>query len=146
MKQPNVVEQTGIGLAVLLDGFFALGKIYQNIGFYIVAKPAVNAEKFLAMQYQLLINSIEEALGVAEVVNSVENIGFACSIGPGDAIQSASELNKPFCVVFVVEELKPKQLHVAKVNLCHRSLPHKLSQLKALILVRIVAIFPYIEP
>jgi hypothetical protein len=75
-----------------------------------------------------LIYAIEETFGVAQVKNSIEYVRFSASVRTGNAVQTASELNKPLVVVFVVEELKPLQLHNAKVNSANFSLPHKLSQ------------------
>jgi hypothetical protein len=64
---------------------------------------------------QLLIYSIKKTLGIGQVVNRVQNIGFSAAIGTCNAIDAIAKLQVLFFVVLKIKELQPANMHTAKL-------------------------------
>ena len=75
-----MVEQSGIGLVILFDAFFATFKLNQDIGRRFPFKMAFDGKKRRIMFDDLAIYSVEITLGIGQIMHRIQNVGFSASI------------------------------------------------------------------
>ena len=109
-----MVEQSGIGLVILFDAFFATFKLNQDIGRRFPFKMAFDGKKRCIMFDDLAIYSVEITLGIGQLMDRVQDVGLANAIGTSNCVNSIAKLQRSLAVVLKVKQLKSLQIHSAK--------------------------------
>ena len=65
----------------------------------------------------LRVNGVEKALGIAQIMDGVQNIGFACSVVSEQAIYLRAQLHFHLWVVLEIEQLQPEEAHADGIGL-----------------------------
>ena len=63
----------------------------------------------------MLIYTIKKTLGISQVVNCIQNIGFTTAIWPCNTVYSITKLQVLFVVVLKIKQLQPADVHTAKL-------------------------------
>jgi hypothetical protein len=63
----------------------------------------------------LLIDTVKKTLGIGQIINRIQDVGFAAAIGSGDAIDTVAKLQVLFFVVLEIKELQPADVHATKL-------------------------------
>jgi hypothetical protein len=70
--------------------------------FAVQQKIAFNNKRWLFVPYQLLVNRIEIRFGEAQVINSIEQVGFTRTVFACKAVNRLAELKSFVGVVFKI--------------------------------------------
>ena len=105
LYQPDVIEQPWVCFVVLFDGFFARLKLYQDVCRTFPFKTAFDGEKCLIVLDDLTVDAIEITLGIGQIVNCIQDIGFTYAVGTCYGVYSIAKAQRLVAVVLEMVQL-----------------------------------------